>query len=313
MIEKIGAAIICYNDPSSVYKLLSSLSIQHRALDQVFLIDNSPLSMNLDPEKYQFKLTYAHFPENLGISGALEHACKWARDNQLQWLWLFDQDSQPDKDALKELTSFIDKNQSSASPIGGVSCEIINQNSNEVISGYQWSGKRFEPINPKGTDDAYECDAAITSGFLLNVNSLGDDELPAKQLFIDGVDFELCLKLRKKNYKIAVIRAAKLFHNLGSPTKVEIPALGLKKTYDHLSPLRIFCICRNYTHLELKYSKLQMRPFVLLYRIKHALYFSLGSILAGNRKIEGISAAIFGTLQGFLNPQSWPKKPPFLN
>ena len=67
----------------------------------------------------------------------------------------------------------------------------------------------------KAKEGSIEIDECITSGSLLNIkawNKIGGFD---ENLFIDGVDFDICYRLKKNGYKILCIQSVVLLHELG--------------------------------------------------------------------------------------------------
>lgn len=308
----IGATITCYNDQFAAKKLLDSLRSQIHPLAAILIVDNSKQQITLDTDDYNFHICIKHFPENIGVSGAITVSLEWAHENQLEWLWLFDQDSIPAESALAELMLATKGLPVSTDTIGILAPAIFDSNSNERIDGFYWNRKTFIRAKKASNSEPYECDAVINSGALINLNTVQRSDLPPPKLFIDGVDFMFCYKLRLRGLKIFVVPSSTVNHNLGNPKPVKIPFIKRKKFYYHLSPLRVFCICRNFSFIELKYSKWPHTAVVVYLRIKHCLYFIIGALFGAEKKLQTIHAAISGTFQGFLGEKFWGKKPPLV-
>ena len=91
---------------------------------------------------------------------------------------------------------------------------------------------------------------AITSGNLVNMkiyNAVGGYN---EEYFIDCIDFDFSLRVRRAGYKIFKDPAALLFHELGE--KNHLPKL-YKKYYALHSPLRRYYMFRNFLFLARKY------------------------------------------------------------
>lgn len=306
---RIGATITCYNDTIAAKKLLNSLHRQTYPISKILIIDNSKHPSEIISEDNNLDVCFKHFPENIGISGALSVALEWAHENQIDWLWLFDQDSLPTDSALHDLILAIETLPVSIDKIGVVAPAIFDSSSGQYVSGFLWNKIAFVPIKNSLRAEPYECDAVISSGTLLNIRNLQASDFPSPKLFIDGVDFALCYNLRLRGLKIFVIPLSKLEHNLGTPKLIRIPFSRRPKIYYHLSPLRVFCICRNFSFIELKYSKWPYTGLVVFARLKHCLYFVIGALFGGQEKLKTIYSAISGTFQGFLGEKYWKKKP----
>ena len=311
MSRKIAASIVCYKAATSVRALISALEAQTRALDSILIIDNSPAGSGLEQEELPARCSLVSFPENPGMADALATSTAWAKEHMCDDLWLFDQDSRPNPAALATLLEARAQLERDGLQVAVVACEMIETGTAQRLNGFNWTGKQFEKVQPQATSTPFACDAVLHSGSLVQLAQVDEADLPNSKMFIDAVDFEFCHRLTLRGFGIYVVPGAILQHTLGEKTTVRVPWKSGFKTYFHLSPLRIYCICRNYTWLEFKYSKCSAWPSILVARIKHCLYFSMGSLFGSKTPWRGICAAFLGTLLGILGPTFWRRQPHF--
>jgi GT2 family glycosyltransferase len=311
--DRIGVAITCYNDRAAVAKLLRGLVQQSTPVARVLIVDNSSSEGSFEEVVGCPSPEVQCFPENIGVSGALDVALRWSKEQELKWLWLFDQDSVPEANALERLLVACRKASANTNGLAMLAPLVVDASSGQATGGFHWHRGQFTPAADAKGSNEFECDAVINSGSLVKVDLVNEDDLPPRKLFIDGVDFLFCFNLRLRNLRILVVPEAKIHHRLGAPTLVKLPFRAEARPYFHLSPLRVFCICRNYTYLELKHSRLTDVPIVLIRRIKHCLYFIVGALWGADRKLYLIKMAILGTLFGVLGERYWPDRPPLIH
>ena len=84
----------------------------------------------------------------------------------------------------------------------------------------------------------------ITSGSMIPIDVLDDVGPMLKELFIDFVDIEWCLRARQKCYQIVAINKVKINHYLGDYAK---NVMG--QYYPIHSPLRMYYYFRNAMYL----------------------------------------------------------------
>ena len=75
--------------------------------------------------------------------------------------------------------------------------------------------------------------------------------------FIDSVDFEFCLRVILKNYKVAIYKGVKIKHQLGINKKF----INLINYSEH-SEKRVYYMARN--HFDISYNYLKFFPFFVL-------------------------------------------------
>ena len=168
---------------------------------------------------------------NLGIAEALNQGLSYAQDNAYKYILTMDQDSSFKNDFLKLKQGF-----SLLENVAIVSPSIIDYNSNNK----DFAKEKFEEVF-----------MAITSGCLCDVKSLLDVGGFNSSLFIDYVDFEICLKLQQKKYKILKSRDVVLNHSLGFSKVYKIWVIKFISTNHNES--RRYYNARNRMFLAKKY------------------------------------------------------------
>jgi rhamnosyltransferase len=164
---------------------------------------------------------------NSGVAGGLEALLNRAQD--YPFLITFDQDSRIDPDYIAALMA----SQAWQDPdVAIVAPRVLELNRGQVMQG----GQR---------DEWHRVDRAITSGALCRVAALQEIGGFREDLFIDYVDFDICLRLQSAHRWTTVEPRAVLKHTLGNQTEHRI--LGLVTVFTtHHSPDRRYYRYRNY-------------------------------------------------------------------
>ena len=199
MKRKIAACVVLYNPPLPA---LENMPSYFPFADVLIVIDNS------EQRNEQFEsLLHKAFPHiiyhfqnaNPGIAGALNVAAEIAIQMQCNWLLTMDQDSRFMNDDLGKMIDDIAAIEKQFSPVG-------------IITPFHLLANE---LNQNFEDDFKVRKVAMTSGNLLNLAAYkcvgGYDE----RLFMDFVDYEFCLRLRKNKYSIVQNSKVKLKHALG--------------------------------------------------------------------------------------------------
>lgn len=165
---------------------------------------------------------------NIGVAAALNLGLKKAVEEKFDWLLTMDQDSVFEPGALNELKKVA---LSCDDKVAWISPFHKTQKAKAASTGIE--EVRFE----------------MTSGSLIRTG-LGFFE---EKLFIDSVDNEYCLRLRKNGYKIIRVNHAVLRHQLGT----------LKKNWLGFSTIvhpasRRYYITRNMLYVMSKYPEFRM-------------------------------------------------------
>lgn len=280
MKKNIIAVIVTYNP--DIERLELNIKAIINQVDSIIIVDNG--SENFECiysllKEYRIK-TIRNY-ENKGIAYALNKGANYAFNNNFKWMLTLDQDSIADSNMINEFKSFfeIKKNIIDIAIVGP---QIIDLNlSNDLEEKIQFK----------------ECSVLITSGSLINIdvcNKLGGFK---EELFIDGVDFEFCLNVRKNGYRIYQVTKAKLYHELGKITSNKF--IGIKIITTNHSPLRRYYYFRNRIYILKKYLKEDFK-WVLRYCLSGVKVFLL-IIIFENNKYEKIKYSIKGCIDGINN------------
>lgn len=240
MIESKDIAIICVTYNPDVYKLRDNIKLHLQYLDKIYIIDNSDLFQiqnSLDIIcKNSPKCELISMNGNKGIAHALNVGCKIAISNNYKWVLTLDQDSKLSDNFIFDYLEYLNKlKDNEISKIGILTCNMSTWN-------YSLE-KRVEKVR-----------LCWTSGALMNLlayNKVGgfDDDL-----FIDGVDFDLCAKFYMACYKMIRLNYVMLNHNLGCTIDYKLFNHHLFYVTHHNS-IRRYYMTRNSLYLNRKYGK----------------------------------------------------------
>ena len=235
---KLAGVIVLYN-PNK--KVLDSINTYIDDVDVLYAVDNSENdNSNLFKDE---KIKYIPNYKNLGIAKALNIGANLAIENKYHYLLTMDQDSKFEKNGLKNLKLMIDNysnNETLIKEFGpdsekiGVFSPVHVINNDTSIMGI--SDKEYDsPIN------------VMTSGNIINLKIYKEINGFKDWFFIDCVDFDYCLNVRKHKYNIIRNNKIILNHELGN--YVEKKFLG--KTYSSFehNHIRRYYIVRNRHYL----------------------------------------------------------------
>ncbi len=264
---RVAAYITAYQEIEALQKTITAIKKQSYPIEKIFIVDNSknPIIANNSQEN----IIVDFHPENIGVGGGLKIAVSWAIQKGYDFLWLFDQDSEPAADVLEKLlTNYQDlsRNQN----IGIIAPAIFDINTKQEFPGCIFTDYKLASIPEIATvQNVYQCDAVITSGSLININAAKDIELPRLDLFLDAVDYAYCMNFRKREYKIIVVKNAMMKHRIGNYSQVKDRLKKYTNPFSTFicSPSRYYYACRNHTFLETRLAQRQFLYRSIVYRI----------------------------------------------
>lgn len=227
----LAGVVVLYNPDKEVIENIKSYI---KDLDVLYAIDNSS---NNNSNIFSFdRIEYIPLMENKGIAEALNIAADKAINNGYKYLLTMDQDSKFNSNGLTEMKLFIE-NDTQKGKVG-----IYSPFHKTAISDPVPNEKYSSPL------------VIMTSGNIINLNIYKKIEGFKSWMFIDCVDFEYGLNLRKHGYDIKRINTIFLEHELGDYEIKEI--FGKKIICDNHSPLRRYYIVRNSFYLYDMYHNL---------------------------------------------------------
>lgn len=300
MNYRVAAYITSYQDPAAVQHCVEAIRRQTYPLAEILVVENSAIDQ-ITPLRLE-GLVVKHYPENIGISGGLRIAIAWAIEQSYDFLWTFDQDSEPNQDCLSILIENYESLTFAGHKIGTLAPKVIDTRTGQLLNGLVFNGYRF--LELKEIDEKrgyYECHAVISSGSLVPISAAKETELPHPDLFIDAVDWDYCNNLRESGFLIVVIPRAILMHRYGESVLEKNILVSKTITINNYSTLRYFYICRNHTYVETRLCKTKALFFKAVIHRFQRLVIVLAKITFYERQhtIPKLWACISGTYYGF--------------
>ncbi len=263
---KIAGVVVLYQPTDQD---ISNIDTYIDDLDILYVMDNSTKKNNhrLPDNK---KIEYIFNNDNLGLAIPLNSSAQLSRENGYDWLLTMDQDTRFTKGVIKKLKEY---------------ASTVNYQEIAIIT--PWHNTKLKTEKPTEKID-YPLDV-MTSGNLLNLQihkKLGGFK---EWIFIDGVDIEYCLNVKKNNYKVMRINEIEMQHNLGDIFYKKFLWKDLLVT-NH-SPIRRYYQMRNYHYIKDMYLDSNKKFCKILVRFKTII---LAVMLYENKKKEKIKYFIRG-------------------
>ena len=259
---KVVGVVVLYNPTDQD---ISNISSYIDDLDLLYVIDNS-LSNNHERIPKNKNIHYIFNNENQGIAKPLNTAATLAKKAGYQWLLTMDQDTSFPEGVLSEMKKKIQE----------VDCSDIG-----IVT--PWHKTRLHIEKPKDKID-YPLDV-MTSGNLVNLEIHEKIGGFKEWLFIDGVDIEYCLNLRKNGFRIMRLNHLEIDHNLGDIFYRKFLWKDLLVT-NH-SPMRRYYQSRNYHYIHDMYLDIEPNFCNILIRFKTII---LAVLLYEENKVRKIKA-----------------------
>jgi rhamnosyltransferase len=209
------------------------------------------------------------------------------------WVWLFDQDSEPAEDGLARLLEGLSMLGDEGERTAILAPVCVDPTTGFICPGLSWEGERLRATALDSSRPITFADSVISSGSLISKTAVETAGLPRADFFMDFVDHEHCFRLRRSGFKIAVVRDSVLKHVLGDPS--EIRFFGLRKHWTEHRPWREYYMARNEVFTIWQYyPKWKIKGFVMYRLLRHAL----DVMLFGRRKLACLKKMCDGFQDG---------------
>ena len=243
---RILAVVVTYNPNLEVLgKLIDACSPQ---VDAIVLVDNGSekrLASWLEKRK-DAQVTFLPLGENRGIATAQNIGIAWAREHNFTHILLLDHDSHPAHDMVKKLLTVMSELEDSSEKVGVVGPRFMDLRSPEHSCPPHFvrlEGSHFRRVHcPPEQSTPVLVDFLIASGSLIPIRVLNDIGLMNEDLFIDHVDTEFSLRLKKHGYRCYGVPTAVMGHEIGDDSQ---RAFG--RNVPMHSPIRHYYLVRNAT------------------------------------------------------------------
>ena len=232
-MKKVAAVVVLYNPDEDV---IGNIETYLNQVDKLFVVDNSDVVDSSLAEKIKLmgNAEYICNKSNIGIAAALNVGAKKALNDGFKYLLTMDQDSRASSQMVENLYGVMQ----SVNNAGILTAAHVN-------TGYQ-----DEPGEKVTEEILY----TMTNGNLLNLSSYQKVGEFLEELFIDHVDHEYCLRLKKNDFKVLKTSKAIVYHKLGEETKKKLFFFHLYPT-NH-SPIRLYYRTRNRFYVDRIYKKI---------------------------------------------------------
>ncbi|MGJ0359868.1 glycosyltransferase [Aliarcobacter cryaerophilus] len=262
---KLAACVVLYNPDDTIFENILTYG---NYVDKLIVVDNSLKKNNFLIDKlsevFESKLIYINNNDNLGIATALNQACDKAIELQFKWILTMDQDS-----------SFINFDHYKK-------CLEKVQNVNNVAllaANTDKEGYSTCDINECSCNYREDKFSVITSANIVNLEYFEEIGRFNDKLFIDMVDYDYCLRINIKKFKILYFPDVFVEHKLGE-VHLRTNIFTRKKKYktEH-NAQRAYYISRNSLYLSKNYGKYFPKEFGMLHILNIVFIHDVTKIL----------------------------------
>jgi rhamnosyltransferase len=225
--ERIAAIVTAYHPDHRVLAVIESAA---RSCNPVIVVDNTPDGSEMLSGELPTRVRVVRPRRNLGLAGALDLGNEQLSAD-IHAVLLMDQDSVIPEGMVGDLAAHL------ADPQVGAAAPA------------PWDVEHQSYIDPRTAlrADVADRPAVITSGLLVRKSALDQAGGFRADFFVDSVDIDFCLRLRRAGSRIVQDKRVKLPHSLGNTRSHQF--LFLKVRVTHHPSWRLYWVFRNQTVL----------------------------------------------------------------
>lgn len=267
----IVAGIVTFNP--DIVRLKENVENIFKQVDKLIIVDNNSSNfLQIKKLLELFNTEYIRLEKNFGIAYALNCIGDYAIKNGYSYFLTLDQDSIVSFDLIECYKRYLN-----LPDVAQLTCIIKDRN--------------FDIKLQNNSTEYAAVDFCITSGSLVVTDIYERIGKFDAQMFIDRVDFEYSIRIKKRGYKIYKINFCGLLHEVGQARSF---FNGKVVLFNH-SPSRRYYATRNGIYIARKYG-MYNRSFKYYFK---ELYQILIVFLFEDRKIKKLKASIKGVKDGF--------------
>jgi len=234
---KVFCVILSYNN-EKILQVIRSVLSQSLAPSKIIVVDNNSESF-YKKKLFQMKnkkVEVIFNKNNVGVGMGYNIGIKKSLANKADAIWLLDGDAIPEKDCLNNLIeAFYQKG-----------CYIFSPISIDPITNIPTIGT-LHPLGLRKTklivqkSKIIEIDSCLTAGCFIPAQIFKKAGMYREDFFVDFIDHEFALRVRKHGFKIFLVPKAKIYHSIGEFEK------KIKKRLHKL--WRTYFMIRNSTYV----------------------------------------------------------------
>jgi rhamnosyltransferase len=251
-------------------------------VDRVLVVDNRSQNAGLaavdEFVNSQRNVALLSNADNVGIAAALNQGCQFAIEQGASWVLAFDQDSVPDRNLIARLTS---------------EWRMLTDPNRVGLIGVNFESPGGKTLLPPGSG-MVDARVVITSGSLLNVDAWQKAGPFREDFFIDEVDHEYAIRLRRNGWQVKVTRQVLMTHAMGSPSGPRLG--GWQPLLSHHSALRRYYMARN--RVLLAREHIGFEPRFVVSQLARSLRESATVMLFEPQKTAKLLAMLRGVVDG---------------
>jgi len=199
-MKEVIAVIVTYNRFSLLKKAIAAIEKQTYPIKEIIIVNNGSTDETVAWLANQNKFKVIYIKENTGASGGFYHGIKAAASMKMDWIWVMDDDTICQENALKFL---MDKAPKIHGKLGFIGSRCNWRDGEPHLMNVPNIKPVFNKAIPFNYYDQYNLLLAESNSWvslLLNIDAVRDVGLPYKEFFFWSDDLEYTQRITQAGY-----------------------------------------------------------------------------------------------------------------
>ena len=213
----VAAVVVTYRRKELLAQCLRALQGQAHPLDEIIVVDNASGDGTAAMVRDEFpEVTLRVLNENRGGAGGFHAGMKMAAERDVDWIWVMDDDAEPETDALEQLFNPGVHHREDTAALASLKVDSKGHRQSAHAGSYNPITMKKQPVNPNGPE-VEPISFSSFVGLMVRTQVVERIGLPCAEYFIWGDDTEYSLRLNKIG-KIFLVRGSRVIHHDGFAT-----------------------------------------------------------------------------------------------
>ncbi|MDP9442642.1 MAG: glycosyltransferase [Actinomycetota bacterium] len=216
---RVCAVIPTFDRRDLLLETLEGLAKQSRPCDAIVVVDNASTDGSAEAVCTRYPdVEVLRFEHNSGSAGGFGAGISWALDHGFTWVWLIDNDSIPEPDALAELVRAFDRFDDGEKPVLLASKVVWTDRSILPLNVPIFKRKELDTFYLAAARSTLSVRAAPYAGVLVSADAVRQSGLPIPEYFLWNDDIEWTGRLLRDAFGVLVPASVLCHKTPSNPT-----------------------------------------------------------------------------------------------
>lgn len=202
-MKNVCAIVVTFNRKELLEECIENLLGQSRPIDKILVVDNASTDGTPEMVKDKFPMVeLLALKDNVGGAGGFFAGMKWAHENKYEWLWILDDDTMANENALEEFIGKYDTFPSEKKPVVLASKVLWTDGTPHPMNFSVIRNGEYEQSLFAAEYGTINIRSSSFVSFMVNSTMIDKYGLPIKEYFIWNDDAEYSARVLKNEFGV---------------------------------------------------------------------------------------------------------------